>query len=249
MELVSIITPCYNSANIIRETIQSVIDQTYDFWEMLVIDDCSQDESAEIIKGFVAVDNRIKYLKTDAPSGSPTLPRNIGIQEAKGRFIAFLDSDDLWFPDKLSTQLPLFMNSNVGIVYSYYEKIDEDGHRLGRIIKSSAYHSYRSLLYGNELGCLTVIYDVQKLGKRYFKFMGHEDYNLWLEILREGFIAKNANMCLALYRVRHNSVSSNKLKMVKWVWHIYRAEQKINLFSSIIYLFSDLVKSFFKYLK
>lgn len=248
-ELVSIVTPCYNSAITIRETIQSVIEQTYDHWELLVIDDCSCDDSAKVIKEFIDVDSRIIYLKTEYSSGSPTLPRNVGIQAAKGRFIAFLDSDDVWIPNKLSTQLPLFGDANVAIVYSYYEKITEEGKRMGRIVKSAAYHNYRTLLYGNELGCLTAIYDTQKTGKRYFKYIGHEDYNLWLEILREGFIALNANMCLALYRVRHNSVSSNKLRIVKWVWHIYREEQNMNFFYSSYYLLFDLLKSFLKYLK
>lgn len=249
VELVSIITPCYNSAATIRETIQSIIEQSYDCWELLIIDDCSQDDSAKIIMEFAAVDARIRYLKTNAPSGSPTLPRNIGIKAAKGRFIAFLDSDDVWMSNKLSIQLPLFVNDDVAIVYSYYEKIAEDGTRMGRVIKSASYHHYKSLLYGNELGCLTVVYDTKKIGKRYFKFIGHEDYNLWLDILKEGFIAVNANTCLALYRVRRKSVSSNKLKVIKWVWHIYRVEQKINIFLSLYYLFFDLTKSCFKYLK
>ncbi|RGN33240.1 glycosyltransferase family 2 protein [Bacteroides oleiciplenus] len=248
-ELVSIITPCYNSASTIGDTIQSVINQTYKHWELLVIDDCSQDKSIEIIKAFAAIDNRIKSLKTDAPSGSPTLPRNIGIQEAKGRFIAFLDSDDVWLPNKLSMQIPLFVNSNVGIVYSYYRKVNENGKSIGRIIKSSARHNYMSLLYGNEMGCLTVIYDTKKTGKKYFKFIGHEDYNLWLDILKEGFIAQNVKVCLAMYRIRTNSVSSNKIKIVKWIWHIYRKEQGINFFFSLYYMFFDLLKSFIKYLK
>lgn len=249
MELVSIITPCYNSASTIRETIQSVIGQSYDCWELLIIDDCSQDDSAKIIMEFAAMDARIQYLKTNTSSGSPTLPRNIGIKAAKGRFIAFLDSDDVWLSNKLSIQLPLFVNNDVAIVYSYYEKMAEDGSRIGRVVKSAFYHHYKSLLRGNELGCLTVVYDTQKTGKRYFKFIGHEDYNLWLDILKEGFIAVNANASLALYRVRRNSVSSNKLRVIKWVWNIYRVEQKISILSSLCYLFFDLTKSYFKYLK
>ena len=149
MELVSIITPCYNSASTIRETIQSVIGQSYDCWELLIIDDCSQDDSAKIIMEFAAVDARIRYLKTNTSSGSPTLPRNIGIKAAKGRFIAFLDSDDVWLSNKLSSQLPLFVNNDVAIVFSYYEKMAEDGSRMGRVVKSAFYHHYKSLLCGN----------------------------------------------------------------------------------------------------
>ena len=248
-ELVSIITPCYNSAATIRETIRSVIAQSYVNWELLIIDDCSNDDSVKIIMEFMDTDSRIYYLKTEHPSGGPTLPRNVGIQAAKGRFIAFLDSDDIWLPNKLSTQLPLFINDNVAIVYSDYEKISEEGNRTGRIVKSDPYHHYKSLLCGNELGCLTVVYDTQKIGKRYFKFIGHEDYNLWLDILKEGFIAINTNICLALNRIRKGSVSSNKLRVIKWIWHIYRVEQKKTIWLSLYYSLSDLNKSLFKYLK
>lgn len=249
MELVSIITPCYNSASTIATTIQSVINQTYKDWELLIIDDCSQDNSVDIIRKFAATDSRIKYLKTDIPSGGPALPRNLGIHAAQGRFIAFLDSDDIWLPNKLSIQLPLFAKDNVAIVYSDYQKINEKGKLIGRIIKSSATHTYKTLLYGNEMGCLTVMYDAKKIGKKYFKFIGHEDYNLWLDILKKGFTAQNAKECLAMYRVRTNSVSSNKVKVVSWIWHIYREEQGLSVFFSLYYMFFDLLKSFIKYLK
>lgn len=244
--LVSIITPCYNSSAFISQTIASVISQTYFNWEMIIVDDCSTDDSAIIIKSYSEIDSRIKYYKTEFASGSPTLPRNIGISKAKGRFIAFLDSDDLWLPEKLETQLPLFSDDNVVIVYSYYKRISEDGKKLSRIIKSSSFHSYRTLLYGNEIGCLTAVIDTTKVGKCFFQHVGHEDYALWLSILKKGRIAKNAGTVLAYYRVRRSSVSSNKVKAISWVWHIYYREEKLSLFASLIYLCSDLTKSFIK---
>lgn len=247
--LVSIITPCYNSSSFISQTINSVLSQTYTNWEMLIIDDCSTDNSAEIIKKYSEKDPRIKYLKTDIASGSPTKPRNMGILNAKGRFIAFLDSDDIWLSNKLELQLPLFIESNVAIVYSYYEKMSEDGKCSGRVIKSRKFHTYRSLLCGNEIGCLTAIIDVNKASKCYFQNIGHEDYALWLSILRTNFIAKGVQCVLGYYRVRKSSVSSNKIKAISWVWHIYYKIEKLPIMESLFYLCSDLIKSFLKSLK
>lgn len=244
--LVSIITPCYNSSAFISQTIASVISQNYSNWEMIIVDDCSTDNSAEIIKSYSEIDSRIKYFKTEIASGSPTTPRNIGISKAKGRFIAFLDSDDLWLPEKLAIQLPLFEDDNVVIVYSYYKKISEDGKNLSRVIKSSSLHSYQTLLFGNEIGCLTAVIDTTKVDNFSFRHIGHEDYALWLSILKKGGIAKNAEAVLAYYRVREASVSSNKIKVISWVWNIYYREEKLPFLSSFFYLCSDLTKSFMK---
>lgn len=248
-ELVSIVTPCYNSERYIRYAIESVISQTYKNWEMIIVDDCSTDNSVTIIMEYCEKDCRIKYLTTGIASGSPTKPRNIGIAKAKGRYIAFLDSDDIWLPNKLEVQLPLLKNDDVAIVYSYYEKITEAGERSGRVIKSALNHSYKSLLFGNEIGCLTAVIDTYKGNKCYFQYIGHEDYALWLSILKKGFIAKNAQEVLGLYRVRKLSVSSNKVRIIYWVWNIYRNCEKLSIPLSLFYLCSDLIKSFLKSFK
>lgn len=154
LPLISIITPCYNSGQFIAETIESVLAQTYTNWELLVIDDCSTDNSADIILTYTKLDNRIKYLKTENPSGSPTLPRNIGIKMAKGRFIAFLDADDMFLPNKLEKQLKCFDNDKVAIVYSNYEKIAYNGERDNRIIIAPKKLSYHKLL--QRLYCLCI---------------------------------------------------------------------------------------------
>lgn len=245
-QLVSIITPCYNSEAYISNTIESVISQTYVNWEMIIVDDCSTDKSADIIKKYAETDKRIIYIKTEVASGSPTLPRNVAISNARGRFIAFLDSDDIWEKDKLYLQLPQLMKKDVAIVYSYYEKITEEGERSGRIVKSAPIHTYSSLLYGNEIACLTAVVDITKVGKVYFEKVGHEDYVMWLSILKMGFIAKNIPISLARYRVRKSSVSSNKMRAVKWVWNIYRNIEKKTLLASIFYSLIDLSKSFKK---
>lgn len=246
---VSIITPLYNSESFIAETIQSVIAQTYNNWEMLIVDDCSTDNSKSIIEDFSKHDDRIKYFKTSSPSGSPTIPRNIGIEMASGRFIAFLDSDDLWNSDKLQLQIPLFNDEKVGIVFSDYEKINEEGQSDKRFIIAPNEVSYKDLLKGNVIACLTVIFDSEKLSKLYFTKQGHEDYVFWLSILKKGYIAKNVGHVLAKYRVRKSSVSSNKFKVIKWYYEIYRKNEKLSIPQTLYYLMIALSKSFFKYVK
>ncbi|MBO9585953.1 MAG: glycosyltransferase family 2 protein [Flavobacterium sp.] len=246
---VSIITPLYNSESFIAETIQSVIAQTYKDWEMLIVDDCSTDNSKSIIEEFIKLDSRIKYFRTNAPSGSPTTPRNIGIEMASGRFIAFLDSDDLWKCNKLQLQIPLFQDRKVGIVFSNYEKINENGESNERFIIAPSQVNYKKLLKGNVIACLTAVYDREKLGKVYFTKQGHEDYAFWLSILKRGYVGKNAESVLAKYRVRKSSVSSNKFKVINWYYKIYRQNEKLSAIISLYYVSIALFKSFFKYVK
>lgn len=233
--MISIIVPCYNSQAYIKQAIDSVRAQIYSDWELIIVDDCSTDNSAAIIQEYIRNDNRIKYLKTKKPSGSPTLPRNMGIEAAKGRFIAFLDSDDAWLPDKLEKQVKLFDDERVAIVFSDYEKMSEEGERNNRVIKAPMKVSYKQLLRGNVIGCLTAIYDTAKVGKMFFMQHTHEDYILWLSILKKGFVAVNTGTVEALYRVRRNSVSSNKLKVLSWQWDIYRNIEKTGLLKAMYY--------------
>ena len=180
LPLVSIITPCYNAAPFISQAIESVLAQSFGDWEMIIVDDCSSDDSLSIIQKYARIDSRIRYLRTDKPSGSPTLPRNMGIKEAKGRYIAFLDSDDIWLPNKLSDQLKVFEKSEVAIVFSNYEKVSLGGERCGREVIAPCEVDYRLLLKGNCIGCLTAMYDSALTGKIFFKEIGHEDYVCWL---------------------------------------------------------------------
>ncbi len=245
----SIITPVYNSEKFLYSTINSVISQTYTDWELIMVDDCSTDDSRRIIESFIEKDGRIKYYKTNYPSGSPALPRNIGIEKSIGRFIAFLDSDDIWESRKLEYQNNLFQDDRVAIVFSDYEKIDEAGLRKNRFITAPQVVSYMELLKGNVIGCSTCIYDTAKIGKMYFKKHGHEDYILWLEILRKGFVAKNTGTVLAQYRVRDSSISSNKLKAIHWIFQIYRVNEKMSLLRAIYYTTFTLIRASLKYLK
>ncbi len=243
----SIVMPCYNSGTYIRQAINSVKGQTYRDWELLVVDDGSTDNSADIIKGMEQTDGRIKYLKTNAPSGSPIVPRNIGVKNALGRYIAFLDSDDAWLPNKLERQMKMFEQyEDMAICFSNYEKMTEQGERNNRIIKAPSISTYKQLLLSNVIGCLTAVYDTEKVGKVFFQNHSHEDYILWLDILKRGYVARNTNTVEALYRVRENSVSSNKLKTLSWQWDIYRNVEKIGLFRSSYYFLNYAYRAFKK---
>jgi teichuronic acid biosynthesis glycosyltransferase TuaG len=248
-ELVSVVMPCYNSENYLRHAIESVKCQTYQNWELIIVDDCSTDLSEEIVLENCKSDLRIKFFKTDFTSGSPALPRNIGIEKALGRFIAFLDSDDLWYNDKLMSQIKLFDDNKIAIVFSNYEKINEAGFSNNRIINAPMLVDYKLLLKGNVIACCTSVYDTRKVGKKYFYKQGHEDYALWLSVLREGYIAKNTGFVSAKYRVAGSSVSSNKIKVVFWVYTIYRKNENLTILSSLLYSVMHLTKSFIKYLK
>ena len=235
-EKVSVIMPVHNAEKYLSESISSVLQQTYPYWELLIVDDCSTDNSLAIINRYAVLDARIRCLKTDAPSGSPCLPRNLGIKAAQGRFIAFLDSDDCWLPNKLEQQLYLFGETGtIGLVFSDYEKMSEEGERNHRVVKAPHEVDYKHLLRGNVIGCLTAIYDTSKVGKMFFMQHTHEDYILWLSILKKGFVAVNTGTVEALYRVRRNSVSSNKLKVLSWQWDIYRNIEKTSLLKAMFY--------------
>lgn len=249
MKKVSIITPCYNSAAYIGDCIESVLHQTYSNWEMYVIDDCSTDGSASIINEYVLKDNRISYIRTQEKTGSPTLPRNLGIKVSQGDYIAFLDSDDLWLPDKLKQQLLLFDDEKVAIVYSNYEKITNMGVRSHRVVVAPQCVSYERLLRNNVIGCLTAIYDLRKVGKIYFQNIGHEDFVMWLTILKKGFVAHNTNTVTALYREQRKSLSSNKIKASLWTWNIYRHVERMSIISSCYYFVQYVYISGMKYLK
>lgn len=233
-KLVSIITPNYNTEKYIEKTIQSVLLQTYLNWEMIIVDDCSTDNSILKIEKYLE-DPRIILIKQEVNKG-PVAARNLAIQYAKGNIIAFLDSDDIWMPNKLETQVQVYLNNeDTAIVFSNYEQIDPDGNVLKQIISLHKYVYYKDLLKTSHIGCLTATYNVDLLGKRYFVSHGHEDYILWLSILKEGYRAVNVQEVLAQYRISSNSISANKRKAVIWQWNIYRNIEKIGLFRSIYY--------------
>ena len=247
--MISVVTPCYNAETTIASTIESVLAQTYSDWEMLIVDDCSTDSSAEIIKRYADMDDRIRYFKTSAKSGSPSLPRNIGIDNAKGEWIAFLDADDLWLPEKLETQLKFIKQHDSKLVYSFYEKMDWQGTRNKRFIKTRLKTSYSDLLKSNSIPCLTSLVRKDVVGPRRFKNIPQEDFCFWLDILRDGVVAENVKEVLALYREAKDSRSANKLDMFKGYWNVIRNHQHLSLVRSGICMVTYTICGFLKYIK
>ncbi len=219
-DLVSIITPSYNCANFIGETIESIIAQTYSNWELLITDDCSTDASREVINDYVKKDSRIKLFSLEKNSGAG-IARNNSIEKASGRFIAFCDSDDRWYPEKLEKQLAFMEEKNCNLCYSSYDTCNEAGSIVGYVncLKSI---NYWKILRDNGIGCLTAVYDAQKIGKHYMpSIRKRQDWCLWIDIIKKHGTAYGLQQSLALYRVREGSISSNKLEMLKYNFNVY----------------------------
>lgn len=234
LNLVSIITPLYNSSDYIEETIQSVLAQTYSCWEMIVVDDCSKDKSLAIVKSYIQKDSRIKIIQLEKNSGA-AVARNAAIESATGRFIAFLDSDDLWHPKKLENQIAFMLDNDVAFSYTAYEKIDENGCVFEKIGIPQKIN-YRGLLKTCVIGCLTAIYDTNKFGKVYMPLTTkREDFATWLNILKQVDYAYGEPEILAQYRVYANQSSSEKIKMASENWRLYRDIEKINLLRASYY--------------
>ena len=235
-ELISIITPSYKSERFIFKTIYSVLSQTYKNWEMIIIDDVSPDKSNKIIKEYIKQDSRIKLIKLEKNSG-PAVARNRAIKEAKGRYIAFLDADDLWMTEKLEKQLAFMQEKDCALSYTAYETMSEDGRKLNTTINPPKELTYKELLKSNRIGCLTAMYDTEKLGKVYMPLIKkRQDYGLWLRILRGIDIAYGMDEVLATYRVMSNSVSSNKVDLLKYNYSLFREHEKFSVMKSLYYL-------------
>jgi teichuronic acid biosynthesis glycosyltransferase TuaG len=206
--------------------------QTYENWELLVIDDGSSDNGYAVVKEYSIRDKRIKLLKNEKNSGV-TKTRNRGTEAADGRYIAFLDSDDMWHREKLEKQMNFMKSRDAAISCTAYTRIDREKNEK-KVIHVKEEITYNMLLKTNMMGCLTVIYDTEKTGKRYFtEAEKSEDYILWLSMVREFKTAYGLDETLAYYRVLDNSRSSNKLKVVKFQWKIYRKYEKLSLFKTI----------------
>lgn len=246
--LVSIITPLYNAGAFIAEAIESVLAQTYKNWEMIIADDCSTDNGFAIASSYATGNPKIKVVRTDSNTGCPAGARNRSITEARGQYIAFLDSDDIWEKNKLEKQVAALQDPEIALVYSYYSKFT-DHINESRLITAPAFTTYSTMLYGSVIGCLTAMYDVSKVGKREFEAVHHEDFILWLTILKEGYKAVCIPEVLAHYRVGKSSVSSNKLQSAKWYWNILRRHENIPFPRACICFVSYMFKSVVKYLK
>lgn len=208
-ELVSIIMPSYNTARFIGESIQSVLAQTYTNWELLIVDDCSTDNTDEIVQPFLS-DERIKYFKNEKNSGA-AVSRNKALREAKGKWIAFLDSDDLWLPEKLERQISFMTANDYKFSYTEYEKIDEESESLHVLVGGPNNVTKKVMYRYCYIGCLTVMYDSEFMGTIQIKdIKKNNDYAMWLQLCKKAncyLLPEN----LAKYRIRKKSISHDKL--------------------------------------
>lgn len=234
-DLVSIIMPTYNCGEFIEKTINSIINQTYTNWELIIVDDCSNDNTKEVLKKYEA-DKRINYIKLTKNSGA-AVARTKAIKRANGNYIAFLDSDDLWYPDKLTKQLKFMKENNYDFTCTAYEQIDENDKLLNKVINTRKKADYNRILLDCPVGNSTVMYNVDKLGK--FKVPNirkRNDDALWLQIIKKAKYIYGYNEVLMKYRIRRNSISSNKLSLIKYHWQLYREIEHLSVVRSIFHI-------------
>ena len=226
--LVSIITPAYNAARFIAETIDSVQAQTFQDWELIIADDGSKDDTLQIITQYAAGDHRIKLVRLPGNSG-PARARNAALEKATGRYVCFLDSDDIWLPNKLQVQLDFLRSKNAAFCFSQFRRITQDGSQTGRLIPVPERVNYRTLLKHNVIATLTTMIDTEKTGPLHMTDEGYDDFICWLGIVRRGHDAFGIQQDLARYRVVEGSVSNKRMRAIKWVWNIYRNVEKLPL--------------------
>ena len=235
-DLISIITPTYNCGKFIGETIESVINQTYENWEMIIVDDCSKDNTKDIVNKYAQNDDRIKYHLLEKNSGA-AIARTKAMELANGNYMAFLDSDDLWVEDKLEKQLKFMKENNFNFVYTEYEQIDEQSNPLGKIIKVRDKANYNRVLLDCPVGNSTVMYNVKAMGKfQVPNIRKRNDDALWLKMLKKEEYIHGMKEVLMKYRIRENSISSNKLDLVKYHWYLYREIENLSVIRSVFHI-------------
>ena len=235
-KLVSIVMPTYNCEKFIGNTIESVINQTYKNWELIIVDDCSTDNTKQLVDCYKEKDNRIKYYKFSENQGA-AMCRTKSMEIAKGNYIAFLDSDDLWKSNKLEKQIKFMEENDYSFTCTAYEQIDEKGKKLNKIINVKEKADYNRVLLDCPVGNSTVMYNVDKLGK--FKVPNirkRNDDALWLQILKKEKYIYGMKDVLMEYRIRANSISSNKLDLIKYHWKLYRDIEHLSIFRSTFHV-------------
>ena len=244
--LVSIITPIYNGETYIEECIKSVLNQSYKNIEMIIIDDGSTDNSENIIKKYTNTFPFVKYIKCNENKGV-WAARNIGVENANGRFISFLDTDDLYKKNKIKNQINFMLKNNYAFTYTAYDLIDESSKSLNKIIEAEEYEDYNRLLKGNDIGCLTVMIDRLKIDTPIkFENYHHEDFILWLKILKNDVTAYGLNEVLSSYRKSKTSISHNKIKAAMWTWNIYIKIEKLPLKKALYCFYKYMINGFIK---
>ena len=248
IDLVSVIMPSYNSEFFLKESIESVVNQTHSNWEMIIVDDCSKDKSVDIVKEFIKKDSRIQLIVNSVNEGA-AVSRNKAIKQAKGDYVAFLDSDDLWLETKLSDQLDFMVNNNYSFTYTYYDQIDELNLFLKSVNKMPIKVNYLDTIKHNKIGCLTVIFKKDAFNDYFMpQIRKRQDFGLWLKLLKQSEYAYCLPKTLSKYRIRENSISRNKLSLIKFHWELYRNIENHSIAKSMYYIsyliFSKLYEKF-----
>lgn len=245
--LVSIITPSFNSASFIIETIQSVQSQTYTNWEMIIIDDDSIDETENVVKSCIEKDTRIQFYKLTQNSG-PAVARNKGIEMAKGDFLTFIDADDVWFPNFIENSIITIQETGIPFVFSSYKRSNENLEFVYSDFIVPNKVTYTDILKSNSISCLTAFLDIKILGKKHMPLIRkRQDMGLWLQYLKEIPFAYGIQETQAIYRIRENSLSRKKSDLIKYQWQFYREVEKLNVFQSFYYLLHWMYRGFLKY--
>ena len=248
-DLVSVVMPNFNGARFIGQAIRSALAQTYGDLEVIIVDDCSTDDSREIVAALEHSDPRVRSFHHADRTG-PAGARNRAIAEARGRYIAFLDSDDVWEPSKLARQIPLHESTDCVLSYASYRRIGETGKALGAPVPVPRRITYDDLLKTCEISCATAVYDTKRVGKVYMpSILRRQDYALWLRLLRGGGVAHGCPDCLARYRVYRGSLSSNKLVAARYQWRVLRALERQSLMAAAYYFVHYAMKGTAKFLR
>jgi len=235
LDSVSIVTPTYNSENFISETIQSILNQSYTNFELIVIDDCSKDNTVEIVKTFSEKDSRVNLIQLELNSGA-AVARNIGLENSKGRFIAFCDCDDIWFENKLEYQIRFMLEKSIPISFTSYQLINEKGVSMNKVINAIDKITYLEYLKNTIIGMSTAMIDTSLVKEfRFENIRTRQDTMLWITLLKRGHVAYGIKEVLVKYTVRSNSISANKFKAASKVWDLYYNMEKMGLFKSSYY--------------
>jgi teichuronic acid biosynthesis glycosyltransferase TuaG len=246
LDLVSIITPAYCCADVVGLTISSVLNQTYPNWEMLIIEDFSPDNTRSVLRDLVKRDARLRLIELPCNTG-PASARNVGLDHARGRWIAFLDSDDFWLPKKLERSIEFAEQSGSTFIFTGYRRISNNGVQIGRYINVPKSINYRQLLGNTVIATSTVMIDRQGIGNFRMRKTYYDDFDCWLSILKKGFIAHGLDEDLMRYRLMTGSVSRNKRRSAVKVWRAYRDLEKLNLLTSTWYFFNYAINALIKY--
>ncbi|HEX6929549.1 MAG TPA: glycosyltransferase family 2 protein [Gammaproteobacteria bacterium] len=243
---VSVIMPAFNVAPWLHDAAQSVLAQTFKDLELIIVDDCSTDSTRRIADDLAASDDRVRVLATGSNIGGARA-RNLGLSAARGSYVAFLDGDDLWAPEKLERQLQVMAGSGAALCYTAIQKIDAEGLPFGRLQEVPPSISYDGLLGNPVIGCSTALMDYQALGRPLMPdIRKRQDFAFWLMLLRAGAKAVGINEPLTCYRVRPGSLSSNKISAAWHVWRVYREFEHLPLRRAVLNFVSYALRGYLK---